>query len=279
MMPGTRRDQPRGRSLASVAGDDGHGASARSRRGENLLVTLVVPLLLLVFLDQRGAGISEPARRPSTSSCPASSPWPLLSTGMVALGISTAFERGSGVLKRLAGVAAADGALIGAKTTVVVGTVVLQVVLMVAVAWLLGWDPPIGIPDTLARGHALARPGTLACAGIGLALAGRLPAETVLALANGLFVLAIVAGGVVVPLDRLPAVVAVPASILPPALIGDLLRGLDGPRRHGRAGRGDGAAGSGPSGSSPGRTHPSASPTRAEAATRERMPKAGRHTL
>jgi ABC-2 type transport system permease protein len=195
-----------------------------SRRGENLLVTLVVPLILLVFLDNVEL-ISDPTQATIDVLVPGILGLALLSTGMVALGIATAFERSSGVLKRLAGAPLPTGALIGAKTTVVIGTVLLQVVLIVAVAWLLGWDPPIGIPDSLLAALPWLVLGTLASAGIGLLMAGRLPAETVLALANGLFVLAIVAGGIVIPLDRLPAIVAVPASILPPALIGDLLRG------------------------------------------------------
>jgi ABC-2 type transport system permease protein len=194
------------------------------RRGENLLVTLGIPVILLIFLANVPL-VSVAGTATIDQLVPSILALAVLSTGMVALGISTAFERGSGVLKRLGGSPLPTWALIGAKTTVVAGTVALQVVLVVAIAWLLGWDPPIGIPDTLAAAVPWLILGTLACAGIGLALAGRLPGETVLALANGLYVLAIVAGGVIVPLDRLPAVVGIPASILPPALIADLLRG------------------------------------------------------
>jgi ABC-2 type transport system permease protein len=194
------------------------------RRGENLLVTLVVPVVLLVFLVSvellpTGATAAIDVLVPSILALA------VLSTGMVALGIATAFERSSGVLKRLGGSPLPGWALIGAKTTVVAATVGLQVVLVVVVGWLLGWGPPIGIPETLAAGLPWLILGTLASAGIGLLMAGRLRAETVLALANGLYVLALVAGGVIIPLDRLPAIVAVPASILPPALIADLLRG------------------------------------------------------
>jgi ABC-2 type transport system permease protein len=195
-----------------------------SRRGENLLVTLVVPVVLLVFL-----AIVELLPTEGTATIdllvPSILALAVLSTGMVALGIATAFERSAGVLKRLGGSPLPSWALIGAKSTVVTATVGLQLVLVVVVGWLLGWGPPMGIPETLAAGLPWLILGTLASAGIGLLMAGRLRAETVLALANGLYVLALVAGGVIVPLDRLPAIVAVPASILPPALIADLLRG------------------------------------------------------
>lgn len=195
-----------------------------SRRGENLLVTLVVPLVLLVFLAN--VDLIEPGgTAPIDSIVPGILALSVLSTGMVALGISTAFERQSGVLKRLGGSPLPTWALVGAKTAVVGLIVALQVVLVVIVAWFLGWDPPTGIGETLAAALPWLVLGVVACAGAGLLMAGLLRAETVLALANGLYVLAILLGGMVVPLDQLPPVVAVPASILPPALIAGLLRG------------------------------------------------------
>ena len=195
-----------------------------SRRGENLLVTLVVPVVLLVFLVNVDlVAVGETAAVDLL--VPSVLALAVLSTGMVSLGISTAFERSSGVLKRLGAAPLPTWGLVGAKTTVVTATVLLQVLLVGAVGWLVGWDPPIGIPETLAAGATWLLLGTLASAGIGLAMAGSLRPETVLALANGLYVLAVLLGGVIIPLDRLPAVIAVPASILPPALIADLLRG------------------------------------------------------
>jgi ABC-2 type transport system permease protein len=195
-----------------------------TRRGENLLVTLVIPIVLLIFLANVEL-VTIDGSATIDLLVPSILALAVLSTGMVALGISTAFERSSGVLKRLGGSPLPTWALIGAKTTIVTATVVVQVVLVVVVAWFLGWDPPIGVPETLGAAAPWLILGTLACAGIGLLMAGRLRAETVLALANGLYVLALVAGGVIVPLDRLPPIIAVPASILPPALIADLLRG------------------------------------------------------
>ena len=65
--------------------------------------------------------------------------------------------------------------------------------------------------------------GTVAFAGLGLLMAGTLRAEATLALANLLFLVALVVGGIVVPLDRLPDPVASVAGILPPALLDRLL--------------------------------------------------------
>jgi ABC-2 type transport system permease protein len=195
-----------------------------TRRGENLLVTLVVPIVLLVFLANVEL-VTADGTATIDLLVPSILALAVISTGMVALGISTAFERSSGVLKRLGGSPLPTWALIAAKTTVVAGTVLLQVLLVVVVGWLLGWDPPIGVRESLVAAAPWLLLGTMASAGIGLLMAGRLRAETVLALANGLYVMALVAGGVIVPLDRMPPLIAVPASILPPALIAELLRG------------------------------------------------------
>lgn len=198
-----------------------------TRRGENLLVTLVVPVALLVFLAQvpllpapAGVGASR-----IDELVPGILALAVISTGLVSLGIATAFERGSGVLKRLAGSPLPLWALVAAKATSVLATVALQLLLVTVVGWFLGWDPQGGVPGALLAAAPWLILGTLAFAGLGLLLAGRLRAETVLALANGLFLACLLVGGVVVPLERLPALVAVPASILPPALLADLLRG------------------------------------------------------
>lgn len=195
-----------------------------TRRPENLLVTLVVPLVLLVFLVNVDLVPAGESRRVDVV-VPGILALAVMATGMVALGIATAFERSSGVLKRLGGSPLPIWALVAAKTTAVAVTVALQVGLVTIFGWFLGWDPRGGIPGALAAAAPWLVLGTVASAGMGLLMAGRLPAEAVLALANGLYVLALLLGGVIVPLDHLPAIVAAPASILPPALMADLLRG------------------------------------------------------
>ena len=65
--------------------------------------------------------------------------------------------------------------------------------------------------------------GTIAFAGLGLLMAGTLRAEATLALANLLFLLSLVFGGIVLPLDRLPGPVAAIAADLPPAALTHVL--------------------------------------------------------
>lgn len=195
-----------------------------ARRSENLLVTLAVPLVLLVFLAtvpllpaaNGGAAIDRLV--------PAILTIAVISTGLVSLGIATAFERGYGVLKRLAGSPLPAWAILAAKSLAVVLTVAGQVVLIGAAAVLLGWSPGTGPLPALAGALPWLGLGTLAFCALGLLLAGTLRPEAVLAAANGLYLVFILLGGVVVPLDRLPPVIALPASVLPPALLADLLR-------------------------------------------------------
>ena len=61
--------------------------------------------------------------------------------------------------------------------------------------------------------------GTVAFAGLGLLIAGTLRAEATLALANLLFLVFLVLGGIVLPLDRLPDAVAQVAAALPAAAL------------------------------------------------------------
>ncbi len=61
--------------------------------------------------------------------------------------------------------------------------------------------------------------GTIAFAGLGLLMAGTLRADATLALANLLFLVFLVLGGIVVPIDRLPGAIAQVAEVLPPAAL------------------------------------------------------------
>jgi ABC-2 type transport system permease protein len=190
-----------------------------ARRGENLFVTLVVPLVLLVFfslvpaLERGGVDVLLPGILAVA----------IVSTSLVNLGISTGFERSYGVLKRLGGSPLPRSGLVAAKLATVVVVEIGQVVLLVGVAAIgLGWNPgpTSSVPVCLAA-FAL---GTLAFAGLGLLLAGSLRAEATLAVANGLFLAMILLGGVVLPVDRLPGVLADLARILPGAALTDAFR-------------------------------------------------------
>ena len=196
------------------------------RRFENLLVTLVVPVLLLVFFVvvpvlPTTSGDVRAIDRLAPSVLAAS----VMATGLVALGISTAFERASGVLKRLAGSPLPRWALLAAKTISVGLTVLAQLVVVAVVGALLGWSPQGGLIGGLAAALPWLLIGLVCFSALGLLLAGTLRPEAVLAVANALFLVSLLLGGVIVPLGQLPGILATPASLLPPALLAELLRG------------------------------------------------------
>jgi ABC-2 type transport system permease protein len=190
-----------------------------SRRGENLFVTVVVPLVLLTFfsfvpaIDQGGVGFLLPGILALS----------IVSTSLVNLGIATAFERSYGVLKRLGGSPLPRAGLIAAKLATVIVVELGQAVLLVGVAAaLLGWSAGPSASGLVVLAAFIL--GTLAFAGLGLLLAGTLRAEATLAIANGLFLGLLLLGGVVLPVDHLPGVLAVVARVLPAAALSEALR-------------------------------------------------------
>ncbi len=190
------------------------------RRGESLLVTLGIPVGVLVFfgtIDVTDTGFAEPL----DFLVPGVLALAVMSTAMVSLGIATGFERRYGVLKRLGATPLGRGALLTAKTLTVLALEAVQAVVLLAVGLLMGWEPAGGY----AAAALVTVLGTVAFAGIGLAMAGRLRAEATLALANGLYLVLLLLGGMAFPLDRLPGVAEAVAEVLPAAALAECLRG------------------------------------------------------
>src|SRR5262245_3523648 len=187
------------------------GLRLTARRGENLLVTLIIPLVVLVFFASTNVFASG-GERPVDFLLPGVLALAIMSTGMVSLGIATAYERHYGVLKRLGGSPLTRPQLIGAKVLSVVAVEVVQVVLLAGVAAVgFGWRPAGG----LGLAFPVAILGTTAFAGLGLWMAGSLRAEATLAAANGLYLVLLLLGGIFLPVDRLPGVLAAVAPYLP----------------------------------------------------------------
>jgi ABC-2 type transport system permease protein len=192
------------------------------RRGENLFATIVIPTIVLVLFSSL-AIVPTGSARPVEFLLPGSIAQGIVATSLVSLGITTAYDRSYGVLKRLGGSPLSRAELIVARLLTVLVIEAVQVGLLVAVASLaLGWSPPGAVSPALFVLAVLA--GTAAFAGLGLWLAGTLRAETVLALANVLFLGFLVVGGVIVPIDRLPEPLAAVAGALPAAPLSALLR-------------------------------------------------------
>ncbi|MGE0877229.1 MAG: ABC transporter permease [Acidimicrobiia bacterium] len=190
------------------------------RRGESVLLTMGIPVMLLVFfslVDVLPTGTDDPVQ----FLAPGILALAVMSTAMVSLAIATGFERQYGVLKRLGSTPLGRPRLLAAKTSAIVAVEILQTVVLVAVALVLGWTPH-GQPVAALAAIVLA---TSAFAGVGLLMAGTLRAEITLAGANGLYLVLLLLGGMIISLDKLPSAMRAVAQALPSGALSDALHG------------------------------------------------------
>ena len=191
-----------------------------ARNGEQLLLTLVIPVLLLSFfgsVDILPSGDVEPIQ----FLVPGILAIAIMSTSRVSLGIATGFERSYLVLKRLGATPLTRNELVIAKILSVFVVQIIQAAILLPLGLVLGWNPggsqwPLAVLVVLA--------GTSAFAGIGLLLAGQLRAEINLAALNGLYLVLSLLGGMMIPRTSLPGFIGTAARALPSTALADLLR-------------------------------------------------------
>ena len=189
------------------------------RNGEQILLTLGIPVLLLVFfgtVDVLPIDLEEP----TDFLLPGILALAIMSTSMVSLGIATGFERSYQVLKRLGATPLGRGRLVQAKILTVFLVEIVQFAILIPIGLALGWRPqgalwPAAIIVILA--------GTSAFAGLGLTMAGRLRGEINLAAQNGLYLLLLLLGGMIIPLNELPAPLKAIGQVLPSGALADLM--------------------------------------------------------
>lgn len=192
-----------------------------SRRGENVLVTLIIPIMLLIFFASLNIIPVKQGGSAATFLLPGILAIAIMAAGMVNLGIATAYERYYGVLKRLGSSPLSRSRLIIAKIISILVLEVVQVALLIGVAVAFyGWRPVGSFPLALL---ALAL-GTVTFSALGLAMAGALRAEMTLAGANALFLVFILLGGGILPLEHLPAPIAAVAQLLPASALTQALQ-------------------------------------------------------
>ena len=193
------------------------------RNGEQLLLAVVIPLLVLVGgQEARGLLHLGPGRRIDVLT-PGVLALALLSTGFTSVAIATGFERRYGVLKRLGATPLPRSALVAGKVAAVLLVEALQLMLITVVAAALGWRPQVD-PGAIGAVLLLVLAGTAAFVGLGLLLAGVLRAETALAASNLVYLLLVTGGGVVVPLERYPDAVQPVMHLLPTGALAEGLR-------------------------------------------------------
>lgn len=190
------------------------------RNGEQLILAVVLPLLAMVgltvmpLLDGFGASRINVAVPGILALC-------AMSTAFTGQGISTGFDRRYGVLRFLSTTPLGRTGLIAGKVLAVLAVLALQVLVITAVALLLGWQPdPLG----WAPGLALLVLGAAAFTALGLLVAGTVRPEATLAITNLLWILLGALGGIVIPAERLPALLESIVQFLPSGALGQAMR-------------------------------------------------------
>lgn len=196
------------------------------RNGEQLLLTVVIPIGLLVGLGltdvvDLGTGPDQTDRWAVL--VPGVMALAVLSTAFTGLAIQTGFERRYGVLKRLGGTPLGRTGLMLGKAGAVVAVEAGQLLLIGAVGAALGWRPSPGAVGALSV-LLLVVVGTWSLAALGLLLAGLLRAEATLAAANLVFLLLLVGGGLFERSARFSGPVGRLLDLLPTAALADGLR-------------------------------------------------------
>jgi len=189
------------------------------RNGEQLLLTMLIPITLLLGLSLLPI-VDLPEPRVS-SVVPGVMALAVMSTAFTGQAIAVGFDRRYGALKRLGATPLPRWGILGGKGAAVLIVVTMQAAVLGGIGLAIGWRP--SIPGLFIGAVVLAL-GTVAFGALGLLLGGWLRAEIVLALANVIWFLLLGLGGIVVPLDRLPAGMAQLARLLPSGALTEALR-------------------------------------------------------
>jgi len=194
------------------------------RNGEQLLLTLIIPvLLLLAFGHEALISVGTPSR--INFVVPGILALAVMSTAFTSLAIGTGFERRYGVLKRLGASPLSRQGLIAAKTWTVLIVELGQAVLLLAIGALLGWSPNAS-PAAVVWVPVLLLVGTAAFSGLAMLLAGTMRAEGTLAAANLLYLIMLGLGGILFPLTKFPAGARPVLKLLPADALSDGLRSV-----------------------------------------------------
>lgn len=188
------------------------------RNGEQLLLTMFIPITLLVGLTLLPLG-SFGQHRAATFT-PVIMALAVISTAFTGQAIAVAFDRRYGALKRLGATPLPVWGIIAGKSLAVVTVVFLQAILLGAIGFALGWRPAL---LALALGAGVIALGTVVFAALGLLLGGTLRAEIVLAVANLMWFVFAGLGALTVETDIIPTGVKWAARLTPSGALTEAL--------------------------------------------------------
>ncbi|HEX3298412.1 MAG TPA: ABC transporter permease [Nocardioides sp.] len=203
-----------------VAAQSAMEARLMLRNGEQLLLAVVIPVIVLIGgvkgADRLGLDLAHP---PVDVFTPGVLALAVMSTAFTSLAIATGFERRYGVIKRLGSSPLPRSGLLAGKVGGLLVIETMQVAVIVVVGLALGWEPADGLIGALLAVVV----GTGTFAALGLFLAGILRAEATLAAANLVYLLLLAAGAVVLPSSSYGAFGHV-TEWLPSGALGDAMR-------------------------------------------------------
>lgn len=193
------------------------------RNGEQILLTLIIPVLLLIAGTKADSVVNLGPGRSIDIVTPGVLALAVLSTSFTSLAIATGFERRYGVLKRLGATPLPRSGLVLGKVCAIIVLECAQLLIISAIALSLGWKPT-GALWAWAWFVVSVILATWAFAALGLLIAGTLRAEATLAVANLVYVVLLVGGAVLVPVSQYPAGVDRLVTLLPSGAFGEGLR-------------------------------------------------------
>jgi ABC-2 type transport system permease protein len=188
------------------------------RNGEQLLLTMFIPITLLIGLTLLPLG-SFGANRVAVF-LPAIMALAVISTAFTGQAIAVAFDRRYGALKRLGATALPVWGIIVGKTLAVVSVVFLQAILLGGIGLALGWRPN---PAGLLLGAVIIALGTAAFVALGLLLGGTMRAEIVLAVANLLWFVFAGLGALTLETGAIPRALTSVARLTPSGALTEAL--------------------------------------------------------
>lgn len=193
------------------------------RDGEQLLLTIALPIVFLVFFSlvdvvPTGDGEAVNFLAPSIIALA------LISSSFVRLAIGLGFDLSFGAVKRLAVTPLRVGEFLMAKALTTAVVFLGQLAIIGVVGILLGWRPSPSIAFV-----AVILLGMAAFIGLAFAVTGVVDGLAALALANALYVVLLLLSGIVFELDALPGWLLSVVKLLPSTALAELCRAtLDG---------------------------------------------------
>lgn len=193
------------------------------RHGEQILLTVLIPLALLVgltVLDVLPTGELGSASKVDWLT-PRILALAVMSSAFTGQAIALGFDRRYGVLKRLAATALPRWLIVVGRIVAALVVVTAQTLLLGIVAACLGWSAS---PSGVAIGVLVLVVGTLSFGALGVLLGGALRAEAVLAVANVVWFVLLLAGGILLAPAALPDGLASVVTLLPSGALAEGMR-------------------------------------------------------